>query len=175
MRDELDRIVDDAVKHYGEVDPAPDLAERILRRAQLESRPQPRRWKLALAIALPLAAAAVLAFVLAAWMKLPPAPMAVATAPAVPELHAVRVAAHLTAEAVHTRPRKLKVRAARPLSAPYSKQELALAAFVEQHPKEAAAIAKSQSQPLKPISEQPITISHLEIAPLTITALNQEK
>lgn len=175
MQEGFDQILDDAVKHYGSIEPAPDLAARILRRAQLEPVPQRRPWKVALAIALPMAATAALALVLAFRLSLPQAPVAVAKTPALPEVQAVPVAPALTAKAVRTRPHQLKVEAARPLPAPYSKQELALLAFVEQHPEEAMKVAEEQKQPLKPLSQPPIAISRLEVAPLSITALDQEK
>lgn len=175
MRDELDTIIENAVRSYAAAEPSPELAASILRRAQQGPLPQRKSRRLALAVAVAVAATAALAFVLVGRLSLPAAPTAVATAPAAPEIHAVREVSGVTAKEVPSRPRRAKVEAGRPLSAPYSKEELALLTFVEQNPKEAAKVAEEQKQPLEPLSQPPITISHLEIAPLTIASLDQEK
>lgn len=178
MRDEFDALVESAVKGYAAAEPTPELAAKILQHAQSERLPRRKGWKLALAFALPLAAGAVLAVVLVEQPSSPQAPTPLAVVPAAPNV--AQTAKVLEPEPVRARRRVAVAQgpaksAARPLPAPYTKQELALVAFVEQHPKEAAAFAKVESQPLKPIPEQPLTISHLEVAPLTIASLDQEK
>lgn len=175
MRDEFDALIDDAVKSYAGAEPSPELAAGILRRAQQEALPQRKGWKLALAVVLPLAAAAALAFAVVGRVGLPQTPAVVAVVPAVPEVQEASALHAVKAEPVRARAHRRRFEAARPLPAPYTKQELALLNFVEQHPKEAAEIAEAQKQPLKPLVQQPITISHLEIAPLTIASLDQEK
>lgn len=181
MQDEFDAMIDTAVTSYAAAEPSPDLAAGILRRAQKEPLPQRKVWKLALAFALPLAAAAALAVVLVGRLSLPQAPVMVAAVPATPNVQAVSAMNAVAPAPVHPHARRIEVARtsarswARPLPPPYTKQELALLAFVEQHPKEAAEVAQEQARPLKPLPEQPITISHLEIAPLTIASLDQEK
>lgn len=178
MRDEFDVTINDAIRSYAGAEPSPELAANILRRAQQEPLQRRTGWRLALGVAVPVAAAVALAVVLVGRLSLPQAPTAVTVAPAAPTVaHTAKV---LEPKPVRAQGRLVNARGnarpeARPLPAPYTKQELALVAFVEQNPKEAAVIAKAQSQPLRPIPEQPITISHLEIAPLTIASLDQEK
>lgn len=179
MGDDLDQILANAVKSYADVDPSPGLAARILTQTQQIPSVRRNRWKLALAFAVPLAAALALAFVLAGQWVLPKPPAAVAALPSTPDVAAqIRPQpADTLAAAPHQRlpapARKARaVRSAvRPLPAPYSQEELALLAFVQQHPKEAAEIAEAQKRDMAPLSTQPITISHLEIKPLTITPL----
>lgn len=178
MRDKFDTLIDDAVKSYAAAEPSPELAATILRHAQDERRPKRNGWKLTLAFALPLAAAAVLAVVLVGRLSLPQAPTAVAMAPAAPKVPKTMKVLEPKPVLVQRRAaiaRRNARPAARPLPAPYTKQELALLAFVEQHPREAAAFAADQKRPIKPLRQQPLTISHLEIAPLTIASLDQEK
>lgn len=174
MWDEFDAIIDDAIKSYAAAEPSPDLAANLLRRAQSERLQEHKGWKLAMAFALPVAAAVALAVVLVGRLSLPQAPVAIATVPAVPVVHGVPVTSAKAAKPAQTRLRKFKVEA-HPLPAPYTKQELALLAFVEQYPKEAAKVAEEQSRPLEPLSRKPIAISRLEVAPLTIASLDQEK
>ncbi|MFZ0662787.1 MAG: hypothetical protein WAM66_08855 [Acidobacteriaceae bacterium] len=177
MRDDVDQILENAVESYAAVEPSPELASRILERAQHV--PAPRRgWKLALAFAVPLAAALALAFVLAGQWALPKPPAAVASAPTTPDVTArtrPQPAETLAAAPVQTHRSVRKAHAARstarPLPAPYSKEELALLAFVQQHPKEAAEMAEAQKRDSAPLQTQPITISRLEIKPLTIAPL----
>jgi hypothetical protein len=179
--DELDTILDQAIQSYSAVEPSPDLAGRILQQAQQVPAPRRNRLGLTLAFAVPLAAALGLAFVLAGQWALPKPPAAVASLPSTPDI-AAYTHSQLT-ETLAAAPREpvprgtyaRKIRTARStarsLPAPYTKEELALLAFVEQHPKEAAEIAKAQEkEALAP--PQPITISHLEIKPLTIPPLN---
>jgi hypothetical protein len=178
MPDELDQLLNEAIKSYAAAKPSADLAGRILRQAQLHNVSPRRGWKLALALALPLAAAVALAFVLLGPWTLPKPPATIASAPSVPNIvqalpkpaKALDVA---TRETVPNHRRKATGRSswARPLPPPYSKEELALLNFVQQHPKEAAEIAKAQEQDTAPLESQPITISHLEIEPLTIAPL----
>lgn len=174
MRDKIDAILEDAVKSYADVEPSPELAASILKLAQQEPLPKRKSWRLALAFAVPLAAA-VMAFLLIGRLSLPRAPTVVAVAPAVPEIPHPQAQSTIALPPSHSRAHAHRFEEARPLSDPYSKQELALLALVERHPKEAAAIAKAQHQPLEPLTQQPITISHLEIKPLTIAPLDQEK
>ena len=49
---------------------------------------------------------------------------------------------------------------------------MALLNYVQKHQKEAAEIAESQKQDSAPLNSKPITISHLEVKPLTIDPLN---
>lgn len=187
MPDELQTILDEAIKSYSAVEPSADLAGRILSLAQQQA-PSPRRgWKLALAFALPVAAALALAFVLLGQWTLPKRPTVVATVPPTPR---VAIQAHerptemLAAAKREPVPTHRKVRKAasrrsenrkswaRPLPAPYSKEELALLNFVQQHPKEAAGIAEAQKQDSAPLRPRPIAISQLKIKPLNVAALN---
>lgn len=177
MADELDTILDEAIKSYAAVEPSPDLAGRILRQAQQHGGSPRLGWKLALAFTVPVAAAAILAVVLLGQWGLPKHPTVVATVPSVPSVtvHAQPQPAEMLAVAkrepipAHRRVRKASSRSswARPLPPPYSKEELALLNFVQQHPKEAAEIAEAQKQ-----SSGPITISRLEVKPLSIAPLN---
>jgi len=61
---------------------------------------------------------------------------------------------------------------ARPLPPPYSKEELALLNFVQQHPKEAAEIAEAQKNEAALTPPQPLKIAPLKTEPITIAALN---
>lgn len=182
MPDELDTLLNEAIKSYSAAEPSPDLATRILRQAQMQA-PLPRHgWKLALALALPLAATFTLAFVLAEHWALPKPPATIASAPTTPSvaLHAhpqsTKTVAATTQEQLptHRRVHKAVSRSswARPLPPPYSKEELALLNFVQQHPKEAAEIAEAQKRDMANPTPQPITIKPLHTEPLTIAALN---
>jgi hypothetical protein len=176
MPDELDQVLDEAIKSYSEVEPSPDLARRILYQSQVQNASPRHGWKLAPAFAMPAAAAAALALALLGQWAMPKPPANIASAPSVPsvvETHSQPAKAlAVTAEPVqaHRRDRKAASRRkswARPLPPPYSKEELALLNFVQQHPKEAAEIAESQKR-----DSQPITISQLKIEPLSIAPLN---
>lgn len=183
MRDELDHILDETVKSYAAIEPPPALPARILRQAQLEPAPQRnRRWRLALAIALPLAATLALVFLFATRLTPPKPPTPIASQPPTPSIAAPTppqppetLAAATRESAVpvrrHAHPAQSARSWARPLSAPYSKEELALLNFVQQHPKQAAEIAEAQKQQAA-AALQPIAISPIQIKPLTIAALN---
>jgi hypothetical protein len=179
MPDELDQILDEAIRSYAAAESSADLAGRILRQAQLHNVSPRRGWKLALALALPVAAAVALGFVLLGPWTLPQPPATIASAPSVPSVvqalpeptKALDVATRETAPN-HRRKASSHSSWARPLPPPYSKEELALLNFVQQHPKEAVKIAEAQKQDAAPLESQPITISHLEIKPLIIASLN---
>lgn len=164
MPDELDQMLDEAIHSYSAKEPSADLAVRILREAQVQKPSPRRRWKLALAFALPVAAALVLAFVVLGPWTLPEPPAAIASVPSVP----IMVYAHV-------QPTKMLAAATRkpvrPLSPPYSKEVMALLNFVQQHPKEAAEIAKAQRQQAA-AAQEPIRIAPIQIQPITIAALN---
>ena len=177
MSDELDQILDEAIRSYAAAESSADLAMRILHQSQLHNVSPRRGWKLALALALPVAAALALGFVLLEPWTLPKPPVTIASAPSAPKVvQPAKTLAVVTREPVqtHRRVRKASGRNswARPLPPPYSKEELALLNFVQQHPKEAAEIAESQKQDSAPLNSKPITISHLEVKPLTIDPLN---
>jgi len=181
MRDELDRILDEAIKSYAAIEPPPALPARILRQAQQDPAPQHNRWKLALALTLPLAAALALAFMFVGPMSLPKPPAPVALQPPTPSIETSTAQETLAAATSKPAPVPTQRHAhsmqkprstARPLPAPYSKEELALLNFVQQHPKEAAEIAEAQKKDSAPLNPQPIAISQLEIKPLTIAPLN---
>ncbi|HEU4983804.1 MAG TPA: hypothetical protein VFT88_14080 [Acidobacteriaceae bacterium] len=176
MPDELDQLLNEAIKSYAAAKPSADLAGRILRQAQLHNVSPRRGWKLALALALPVAAAVALGFVLLGPWTLPKPPMTVATAPSVPSViqRAKTLAAVTEPVPAHRRVRKASSRSswARPLPPPYSKEELALLNFVQQHPKEAAEIAESQKNEGALAPPQPIKIAPLKTEPITIAALN---
>ena len=86
MPDELDQLLDEAIKSYSAVEPSADLAARILHQSQLQMAPSRRGWKLAMAFALPVAAAVVLAFLLLGHWALPQPPPTIASAPSTPKL-----------------------------------------------------------------------------------------
>jgi len=182
MPDELDTLLDQAIKTYSAAEPSPDLAARILRQAQQEPAPRHNRWRLALAFALPLAAALTLAFILPRHWTLPKPPATIASAPTTPRVarHArpdqTKTVAATTQEQlpIHRRVRKAVSRSswARPLPPPYSKEELALLNFVQQHPKEAVKIAEAQKNEAALTPPQPLKIAPLKTEPITIAALN---
>lgn len=187
MRDELDQMLDEAIKSYAAVEPPPELPARILRQAQQEPAPRRNPWRLALAIALPLAATFALVLLFAGRMNLPEPPATVASQPPTPSIEITtptrppETLAAATREPVqaHRRVRKAAGRSsengkswARPLPAPYSKEELALLNFVQQHPKEAAEIAEAQKRNSIMTPPQPLTITPLKTEPITIAALN---
>lgn len=179
MPDELDQLLDEAIKSYAAAEPSPDLAGRILYQSQLQHASPRRGWKLALAFALPVAAAVALAFVLLGPWTLPKPPATIASTPPTPSIEQpVKTLAAAEPIATNRRVRKTAGRStesgkswARPLPPPYSKEELALLNFVQQHPKEAAEIAEAQEQDSAPLESQPITISQLKIEPLSIAPL----
>jgi hypothetical protein len=174
MPDELDQLLDEAIRSYAAAEPSPDLAARILRQAQMQAPSSRRGWKLVLAVALPLAVT-LTAFVFAGRMNLPAPPAPIASQPPTPSIATPKAPEALAVATSKPAPVRHHVRAARswarPLPPPYSKEELALLNFVQQHPKEAAEIAEAQEQDVAPLKSQPITISHLEIEPLTIAPL----
>jgi hypothetical protein len=178
MHDEFDTLIDNAVKSYAVAEPSPELATVILRRAQQEPLQRHNPWKLAMALALPFAAIAVITLLLVRPFAMPPAPPAVATTPAPPKIQAPPVLAKAATEPVPARAHVSRAETAlatlRPLPIKFSRQDLVLVSFVQNHPKEAALIAEAQKQDAQPLSQQPITISRLRIAPLTISALNPE-
>jgi hypothetical protein len=185
MRDRLDIALDDALKSYAAVEPSPGLAVRILRQARQGSAPRRSNWRWTLAFALPSVAALALAFVFAGRVSLPAPPPAIASLPSPPGADAgVTTREQLqipgtVLTAVRREPiREHKARtarsAARPLPAPYSKEELTMLAFVQQHPKEAAEIVEAQKRDAGPLPQEPIRIAPLEAKPLTIAALHQE-
>lgn len=178
MPDELDAILDEAIKSYSAAEPSPDLAARILYQSQLHTVSPRRGWKLALAFALPIAAAVTLAFVFAGRINLPAPPEPIASAPSTPSVAAQPQPAKMLAAAVEPVPTHRKVHKAlrrdswaRPLPPPYSKEELALLNFVQQHPKEAAEIAEAQKEQTAAALE-PITVPPIQIKPITIAALD---
>jgi len=168
---ELDRIIEDALARYGEAEPLDGLEQRILNRAgRAGARRRTTLW-LALAGAACVAAALLL---VAVGLRSRPAPVAPKT-----------VVAHVvTPQAATGRPQGLphgERRVARccrthrlrpalpklaefPSPAPLSGGERALLAFVERHPGEARRVLFS-----------PGTDTALEIPPLDIQPLNQEK
>lgn len=182
MREELDTILAQAIESYSAVEPSPDLAGRILRQAQMQAPSSRRGWKPVLAFGLPLAAALALAFVLLGQWGLPKPPAAVASVPSTPgfasQVHPqpAKTMAVATREVLpaHRRARNPASRRswARPLPAPYSKEELALLNFVQQHPKEAAEIAEAQRNEGTLTPPQPLKIAPLKTEPITIAALN---
>lgn len=181
MHDEYDTLIDEAVKSYAVAEPSPELATSILRRAQLETSQRRMGWKLALALALPAAAIAIMAVVLVGSFTMPPAPPTVATDPSVPQMPAEQPQQMMKA-AVNPLPARARApkseaarSAVRPLPTQYTKQELVLLSFAQRYPKEAAAIAEAQKQDMQPLTQQPITISRLKFAPLSIPVLNEEK
>ena len=121
----------------------------------------------------------MLAVVLAGRFAMPPAPAVVATVPAAPDVQATRLLAKVAATPAPARAHIARVEVARSgvrtLPIQYTKEELVLLAFVQRYPTEAASIAEAQERDLEPLPQQPITISRLKIAPLTISALNEEK
>lgn len=180
MHDEFDTLIDNAVQSYSAAEPSPELATIILRRAQQEQRQRHNPWKLAMTLALPVAAVAVIALMLARPMAMPPAPPAVATAlaPAAPAMQAPAALVQATAKskpaAAHVAGVQTSRSIVRPLPTHYTSQELAMLTLVERYPKAAAAIAQSQSHSMQPLSPQPITVAQVKIAPLHIPALSLE-
>lgn len=180
MHDDFETVIDGAVKSYAAAEPSPELATIILRRAQQEPMPLRLSPRLALALALPFAAViAIMATVLAGPLDLPPAPNAVATAPAAPKMETQPASVEAAPKPMPAHAPGARAQAARstvlPLPMQYTKQELAMLSFVQRYPKEAAAIAKAQQQDMQPLSHHPIAIARLRIAPLTISVLNPEK
>lgn len=179
MHDELDTLaetlIDDAVKSYTAAEPSPELATSILRHARQQQLPRHTGWKFAAALAL-LAPAAVVLLLLRGPLAMPPAPAAIAALPAVPRIPAAHALARTKVKTLPTRAHIAGAEAAestvRPLPTHYTRQELAMLAFVQRYPKEAAAIAQAQRRKMQPLSPQPIAIARLRIAPLSIPALN---
>jgi hypothetical protein len=176
MRDELDLLLDDALKSYTAVDPSPGLATRIVERAQDDLTPRRRIWAWAMGFALPLAAAGALAFVLAGRLALPRPPTAVvASLPAVPRIPEQQVSEQpdmARSIETHSSEKRQAVYTSdtRPaFLASYSSEELALISFVQQHPKEAAEVVKAQSR-----DAEPLTVAPLQAQPISIAALKEE-
>lgn len=181
MRDELDHILDKAIKSYAAIEPPPELPARILRQAQQEPALRRNPWRLALAIALPLAATFALVLLFTMRMNLPNSPTPIASQPPTPSVTTPKppppetlVAAASKPDPVHRHasPARAAHSWARPLPPPYSKEELALLDFVQQHPKEAAEIAEAQKRNSGMLAPQPLKIAPLKTEPITIAALN---
>jgi hypothetical protein len=176
MHDEYDALIDNAVKSYAAAEPSPELATGILRLVQQELLPRRAGWKPAMALALLVATVVMTAVLLAGRLAMPPAPATVATVPAVPQIQAPPALANEAPKAMPARARRVRAEEARstmrPLPMQYTRQELTMLSFVQRYPKEAAAIAEAQKQDVQPLSQQPITISRLRIAPLNIPVLN---
>jgi hypothetical protein len=185
MRDKFDIALDNALRSYTAVEPSPDLAERILRRTQQDAPSRNRMMAWAVMSALPIAAALVLAILSVIRFALPepppelasrPVPPVAAAAMAIRGLPNTRAPEFKAARQgrIPVRAHKYEIPAARfmPHALPYSTEELAVLAFVQQHPKEAAEISQVQKEDAS--SEKPISIAPLQIKPLTIAALNQE-
>lgn len=179
MHDEFDTLIDSAVKSYAAAEPSPELATGILRRVHLEPQPRRAHWKLAIALAVPVAAAvAMMVVLLAGPLAMPPAPEAVTITPAVPQMQdaSAQVRAGRTPSPAHAHRVRAKLAQStiRPLPIQYTRQELMLLSFVQRYPKEAAAIAEAQVQDMQPVAQHPVAIARLKIAPLNISALNPE-
>lgn len=183
MPDDLDLILEDAVKSYAAVEPSSELVGRILRQAQHDfpSRHGMAAW--AVMSALSIATALVLAILSVTRFALPEPPPELASRlvpPVAAVATAIRGLPNTSAPQfkaarrgrIPVRAYKYELLAARfaPKPLPYSTEELAMLAFVQQHPKEAAEI--SQVRRDDAASEKPISIAPLQIKPLTIAALN---
>lgn len=174
MQEDLDRILDNALKSYVAIDPSPDLASRIIHRTESAVPPRPARrhrgWMIALA--LPFAAAVALALVLTQLWPTPPPPTVIASLPMVPSLteQTVQISPIKARATFAHRKATAPVSHARPMfSAPYSSQELALVSFVQQNPKEAIEFAEMQNRKADPLSVAPI-----KIQPISIAAIKEE-
>ena len=186
---ELDRLLDAALKTCGEAEPSPDLARRILNRAQQDS---PKRhpilawgWGWAWPLATAVAAILLMTLVLAHDFAVAPLPVTVASIPGPPALRSAETHAQLrragrtyrglAAFSPRTRttaPARAALTGPRPLALTYTPQELVLIAFVEQHPKEAQEVQEAARRDMEPLHEQPLVIAPVQIDPIAPEARN---
>jgi len=166
-KDELDRIVDSAVRDFGAVEPPPGLESRVLNRVRFEEarRPWTTMWYWALA------GSAALAVIVTAWV------WPQAKAPKIPSPPAVVAAKRESPPPVFTTTVPKRVAAAhhhartRASSQHLSAEESALVALVSAHPEEAVSVVADLRQKLS----APFQIASLSIAPIEIKSLSEEK
>jgi hypothetical protein len=189
MPDDLDRLLNNALQTYTNVEPSSTLAGRIARSATLEAAPRRETWSWAaispahFAVLASMAASLVLLIALAG-VHFSPKPQHASRPrrPSQPTLAAANSATLRSAQASpvrssiqisHPAPHKKSTprNGMRPLPPPPSPQERLLLAFVQQHPDEAANLAKAQQGDLAPLHIEPATIARLQVEPLTISPL----
>jgi len=171
-KDELDRIVDSAVRDFGAVEPPPGLESRVLNRVRFEearrpwaTRPWTTMWYWALA------GSAALAGMVTLWV------WPQANAPNIPLPSAVVAAKRESPPPAFTTTLPKRVAAAhhhartRASSQHLSAEESALVALVSAHPEEAVSVVADLRQKLS----APFQIASLSIAPIEIKSLSEEK
>lgn len=168
MKDELDRILDDALASYSAVEPRAGLAGRVMARVRSDGAVSRNRW-------LPFAVGAVLACLAVAvviWheradrsrVAVAPVTQAVMSKVEAPPPAPERVQTRVSAGRVKVarRIRSLPQREQFPSPAPLTAEERALVAFARQAPQEALKLVRSG---------QPLEIKEIEIRPLEIEGL----
>jgi hypothetical protein len=177
MREEgnLDRLIDEALASYA--DAGPGLEERVLARVSA-AQTAPRRWRLAWAVALPVAACvSLLLFVhfadnphrapagqIARVVVTPPQPQP-RPITAAPHAASPKVSAGATAR--RAMPEEPPKREVFPMPQPLSAEERALVEFATQAPEaERKAFVEAQKQSNEPIQMANIQIEAIHISPI---------
>ncbi len=172
-RDQLDRMLDDALAGYSGAEPLAGLEDRVLRRVRASeaTRRRPLPWAFALVAA---AALVLLAIVMRtphsaapktahnARVQIPALvqPAVAAEKPRVASKHRRRRIAALRAPSAEPLPKQEQF----PAPAPLTAEEQALRSFVERHPAEAQQVfAQLQKRSNAPIQIEPIQIAPLQI------------
>ncbi|MGO9094276.1 MAG: hypothetical protein ACLQGV_03560 [Bryobacteraceae bacterium] len=172
-RDELDDLIDGAVRGYADASPLEGLEERVLYR--IHAAPAARRvpWTRRLGVAAPALAALLLAVVvLRSWWK--PLPPTVNPVPGHATLNLPVFNSQSPAPRRIHPSRALPKRPSFPSPVPMTDEERALAGWARRAPQEVSqAFADLRKQSEEPVAIQPLAIQALLIEPLPSDGANE--
>lgn len=172
--DNLDRLIDGALRDYSTAEPRPGLEQRVI--ASLRTAPEPSRfaWLRWAAVAVACALVAI-----AGWQlrrpSIPQPAAGVSSLPPqikLPPRHATAPSATSPAPAPHSLARAPKpvgppsTRNQSPLAGPLSPGERALVALVQVAPGVAAQVSAQERAP-----DRPMVVPELEVSPVAVAAL----
>jgi hypothetical protein len=160
MRDELDRLIDDAVASYSDVEPRLGLEARVLNRMHvLRARRRIFAWGMGLAVA---ASVVVVGIVIRTEQRPTSKPAEVARVTRAEEpTPTTRPVAKVRPAKRARRPQFLPKLEQFPAPTPLTAEERALIAFAQLHPRDAEMFAELQKQ-----ADEPVEIERIRIAPL---------
>jgi hypothetical protein len=167
---DLERMMEDAVKSYAAVEPSADFELRVLSRVRQLEKPRAARW--GWAVGLPIAMATILAVVIMQQMRLPEPPPTIAVFPATAPDTLPRSVSSAASPNHELRELEAHAVTKRPIMTAYSHEELAALNFVQEHPEEAAQVAEMEERNTK--LDTAIEIAPIQIQPITIPAIHQE-
>lgn len=173
---DLDQMLDNAVKSYAAVDPSPDFELRVLARVRQLEKPRASRWPWVVGFSV--ATAALFTFVAVQRIMLPQPPGAIAVASPKPPTILMRPFLSAAVPSGNRSERRMRRSMTRPLTMSYSPAELATLKFAKEHPEEAAQVAKLEERDdavsANPLHDARIEIAPIQIPPITIPAIHEE-